>query len=343
MATPWQRFEAALNAKGRSFEKIKGIKDEKDIKEIITDCGITDKYDVAEAVTEFQKRQATTDIQKLVEQAVENQIQQMAFHSVTEPFVPQHNFDEDFITLRKLSDNWTAQIWLCKSKSTGLYAIAKKLVSQSPVMEVKILTELKGCQNVAELLAHYYDSLKDEHILIFPLYSPQPYVPATEQQLQLYMFELLQALKYCADKNIVHADLSPNNILYDDRNNHIRLIDYGFSAHVGTKWTKPLPGTSGYMSPEHERATGTYQHSMDMWSAGIIFQEMLKKVDLTGSSAVSKDLLRKMLHSNPNKRKTARSALKHKYFKPKPRRIITRSVLRDKDKIAGDDADAGEA
>jgi len=67
MASPWNQFLGALKAKDRSFESIKGLTDESDIKEMIRACGITDIFDVAEIVTQFKEHQKVfTDAAKSI-------------------------------------------------------------------------------------------------------------------------------------------------------------------------------------------------------------------------------------------------------------------------------------
>ena len=58
MSSPWEQFESSLKEKRSSFEKIKGVVDDKKIDDLIRKYGkITDDLEVAEILTEFKKQQ----------------------------------------------------------------------------------------------------------------------------------------------------------------------------------------------------------------------------------------------------------------------------------------------
>eukprot|EP01083_Nonionella_stella_P070267 187906_1 len=69
------------------------------------------------------------------------------------------------------------------------------------------------------------------------------------------MLRMLEAVKYCHDRNIVHRDLKPENFMYADKGaaSEIVLIDFGISSHVQDNEVirgAPLEGTPDYMAPE---------------------------------------------------------------------------------------------
>ena len=64
----WSRFESALIARGKSFDTVRGLTGDEDIKALIRKYGITEIDDVAEVITEFKNRQGNnieTQLSKL--------------------------------------------------------------------------------------------------------------------------------------------------------------------------------------------------------------------------------------------------------------------------------------
>ena len=51
----------------------------------------------------------------------------------------------------------------------------------------------------------------------------------SEQRLQKIIVQICSALNYIHDKNIVHADLKPQNILLSGKDYDVKLADFGIS------------------------------------------------------------------------------------------------------------------
>eukprot|EP00042_Codosiga_hollandica_P031527 m.192584 g.192584 ORF g.192584 m.192584 type:complete len:527 (+) comp53665_c0_seq1:760-2340(+) len=91
--------------------------------------------------------------------------------------------------------------------------------------------------------------------------------------------QLVSALEYLQTVGIVHCDIKPENIVLDAAGN-AKLCDFGLAERVGTMMAGG-PGTGSYMAPEivYRRIfSGTkhpIEHSLDMWSLGVLFFNML--------------------------------------------------------------------
>ncbi|CAH8589677.1 unnamed protein product [Schistosoma rodhaini] len=97
-----------------------------------------------------------------------------------------------------------------------------------------------------------------------------------ELLVQRFLQQLALALQYLKDKNIVHMDLKPQNILLTSTNNpSLKLADFGFAQCIKeTAKRNEVRGTLLYMAPEIF-CEGFYHPSCDLWSIGIILYECL--------------------------------------------------------------------
>ena len=99
----------------------------------------------------------------------------------------------------------------------------------------------------------------------------------TSGQIRKIMLQILEALNYCHSRRFMHRDLKPENILVDDDFN-IKLADFGLARAYqipGKVYTSEVQ-TLWYRAPEILLGCSQYSVSVDLWSVGCIFAEMVR-------------------------------------------------------------------
>jgi len=83
----------------------------------------------------------------------------------------------------------------------------------------------------------------------------------------------LSALDYIHSRNIIHGDLKPSNILFDELGN-LRLVDFGLAVHLQSDKQPRSSGTLEFTPPEIIKH-GSLSACSDLYSLGLVFYELL--------------------------------------------------------------------
>ncbi len=90
------------------------------------------------------------------------------------------------------------------------------------------------------------------------------------------MARAADALGYAHEQNVVHRDVKPGNIMYDQANNSVKVIDFGISmlADLSATQDNLVMGSPLYMSPE--QVMGKQINGLsDLFSLGSSFYQLV--------------------------------------------------------------------
>ena len=87
------------------------------------------------------------------------------------------------------------------------------------------------------------------------------------------MLDVLSAMDFAHNRNIVHLDIKPSNIMIT-KEGDIKVLDFGISSDLSQEMANHGMGTPFYMSPEQIDGYNV-DHRSDIFSLGITFFQML--------------------------------------------------------------------
>ena len=158
------------------------------------------------------------------------------------------------------------------------------------------------------------------------------------------IIQTIEIIKYLHSLNIIYRDLKPENLLLDE-NNNIKLCDYGWATFFTPgKFLTVYCGTPEYVSPEMLKKY-PYNERVDIWGLGVLIFELVfgyapfasnfnedrynnikegkinwpEKSDLNSDLKEEykdiKDLIVKILRTNPKDRLTLEQIEEHPWLK----------------------------
>ena len=150
-----------------------------------------------------------------------------------------------------------------------------------------------------------------------------------------FLHQIMSGVDYLHKLGICHRDLKPENLLMDDHNN-IKIVDFGLSnTYKPGETLQTACGSPCYAAPEMIAGKRYHGLNSDIWSTGIILYAMtcgylpfedpntskLYKKILNCDylipgfiSKASKDLIRKILNTDPSKRFTVKEIRNHEWY-----------------------------
>ena len=254
----------------------------------------------------------------------------------------------DYILKHTIGKGTFSRVKLGINKNTGEKVAIKildkkKIVEKSDLerilREMKMLSELDN-EHIIKIFQIYEN---ENHYLIIMEYCEGGelfnYIVdkqrLSENESAYFYYQIIEGVEYIHSQGIAHRDLKPENLLLD-KNKKIKIIDFGLSNYFdGVQKLETPCGSPCYASPEMVGGNKYNGFFIDIWATGIILfamlcgylpfeddnNDVLFKQILGGKiaypkhlSEVSKDLLKKIIETNPEKRIKIEEIKTHPFY-----------------------------
>jgi len=184
-------------------------------------------------------------------------------------------------------------VWSVTDPRSGRRVALKKMpnVFQTVVSAKRVFREVKMlCTLKHDNILHTVDVLQPPIIDLFHevyiltelmqsdlhkiISSPQM---LTQDHVKLFLYQILRGVKYLHSAGIIHRDIKPGNLLVNS-NCLLKVCDFGLARVAESNKNKEMTQevvTQYYRAPELLLGAKHYDFSVDMWSVGCIYAELL--------------------------------------------------------------------
>ncbi|XP_063901409.1 cAMP-dependent protein kinase catalytic subunit 1-like, partial [Zophobas morio] len=190
----------------------------------------------------------------------------------------------DFEVFRTLGTGSFGRVVLCQHKETNKY-FALKIIRKEVVIQLKQVEHTANEINLLRCIQHpflvsiqyFFQDNSSLYLCLDFINGGEMFTHIHKNKYfshsiaRFFAAEIVLALEYLHNLDIIYRDLKPENLLIDSQG-HVRVTDFGFAKRVKDKtWT--LCGTPEYLAPEIILSKG-YTRSVDWWAVGVLIYEM---------------------------------------------------------------------
>ena len=257
---------------------------------------------------------------------------------------------ENYEILYTIGTGTFSQVKLGIHKQTKEY-VAVKIISKNRITDKNELSRIKREMSILKKLNHpniikIFEIIENENKFYFimeyatggELYN---YIVSknvlSENESANFFCQLICGIEYIHKKGISHRDIKPENILLKNDNKIIAITDFGLSNNYSneTPLLKTTCGSPNYTAPEILMGSKYNGVKIDIWSSGVLLFAMvcgylpfenpnvfllynqIKKGDFILPENLSencKDLIKKILDTNPESRIDINGIKKHPFL-----------------------------
>lgn len=223
---------------------------------------------------------------------------------------------DDYIEIAEIGEGSYGVVYKAKHKETEQIVALKSIcfdnttdgIPYTTLREIAVLKTLQH-QNIVLLKDIIVEKCQLYMVLDFVCQDLRTCINATpdghfmdHKLIKNYMKQILQAIDFCHTRRVLHRDLKPENILITSKG-IVKVTDFGLARTVSIPvrtYTHQVV-TLHYRAPELLLGADNYFTSVDIWSIGCIFAELMtNNILFRGSSEINQLVLIFSTLTTPN-------------------------------------------
>lgn len=196
---------------------------------------------------------------------------------------------DKFQKLEKVGEGTYGVVYKAKDKKTGELLALKKIrleaedegIPSTAIREISLLKQLQH-PNIVRLYDVIHTDKKLTLVFEFLDQDLKKYLDRMGETglesftIKSFLFQLLRGIAFCHEHRVLHRDLKPQNLLIKT-GGELKLADFGLARAFGIpvrNYTHEVV-TLWYRAPDVLMGSKKYSTSVDIWSVGCIFAEMV--------------------------------------------------------------------